>query len=405
MIFFVSAGEPSGDIHAAALIRKIRETAPDTVFTGFGGPRMKEAGCILAADLTKFAVMWFWHAVKKYFRFRKLLAEARTLFQTKKFDAVILVDYPGFNWHIAKAAKEQGIPVIYFMPPQIWAWARWRIKKMRAFVDIILCPIHFEWKWFQQQNCKAVFIGHPFFEEIRTKKSDPVFLEQFYTEYGSAPVLTILAGSRHQEISANLDDLLRTVQKIQTQRPDIQPVFAAFNEEQAARIRRRLTVKKMSVPVFAGRTTELIRAADCCLAVSGSVSMELLACHKPAVIYYRVCRISLFIQRFFRRTKYITLVNLIGAAGTRGQSPFYSDSVRMIPKEPSMQARQQMFFPEFLTAADRSGEAADILTAWLSQPKLLAWEQRRLETLHTETDTVESPLALAAQNILEMSRR
>ena len=401
MKFFFSAGEPSGDVHAAALIETIKKLAPDTEFVGLGGPKMEQAGCRLLADMTQFAIMWFWHAIKQYFRFRKLLAEAKQVLLFDKIDAVILVDYPGFNWHVAKAAQELEVPVVYFMPPQVWAWAQYRVKKMRQFVDLVFCALPFEWKWFKRHGCNALFIGHPFFEEIRKKQSDPEFLEKFYAQYGNAPILTILAGSRNQEIHANLDDMLSAVKRVQYEVPNVQPVFAAFSNEHAAMIQDRLVAHNLSIPIFTGRTTELIRAAECCLAVSGSVSLELLACNKPSVIYYRVGRLGLFVQRFFRRTRYITLVNLLGASKQKGQTVFYDDSIRVIPAEPSQADRQRMFFPEFLTCTDRSVEVADHLIAWLSQPKLLAQQKHRLDSLLRAVDTVESPLELAAKALLK----
>jgi lipid-A-disaccharide synthase len=156
----------------------------------------------------------------------------------------------------------------------------------------------------------------------------------------------------------------------------------------------------MSIPVYAGRTTELIRAADCCLAVSGSVSLELLACNKPSVIYYRVSGLELFIQRFFRRTRYITLVNLLGVCKQREPSVFYEDSIKIIPEEPSMVDRSRMIFPEFLTSTDRSADMADCLVRWLSQPQLLAAQKQRLDLLLREVDIVESPLELATKVLL-----
>ena len=400
MKFFFSAGEPSGDVHAAALIETIKAHAPDTEFVGFGGQKMEQAGCRLIADLTQFAFMWLRHVIKQYFHFRKLLAEAKQVLLFGKIDAVVLVDYPGFNWHIAKAAQELEIPVVYFMPPQVWAWAQYRVKKMRHLVDLILCALPFEWQWFKRNGCEALFIGHPFFEEIRKKQSAPEFLEKFYAQYGHAPILTILAGSRKQEIQANLADMLSAVKRIQYEVPNVQPVFAAFNDEHAVMIQRHLARWDMSIPVFTGRTTELIRAADCCMAVSGSVSLELLACNKPSVIYFRVGRLGLFIQRFFRRTRYITLVNLLGASRQKGQSVFYDDSITVIPKEPSAEDRNRMYFPEFLTSTDRSADMADWLIRWLSQPELLAQQKQRLDTLLRAVDTIESPLELAAGALL-----
>ena len=398
MKFFFSAGDPSGDVHAAALIKAIKAHAPDTEFVGLGGPKMEQAGCRLIADMSQFAIMWFWQAIKQYFRFRKLLAQVTEILRTEKIDVVVLVDYPGFNWHVAKSAKNLGIPVVYFMPPQVWAWAQFRIKKMRKFVDLVLCPLSFEWQWFKRNGCNALFIGHPFFEEIRKKQSDPQFLETFYVQYGNAPIVTILAGSRKQEIQANLGDMLSAINRVRDEIPYVQPVVAAFNEEHAALIQQQLTERKMSIPIFTGRTTELIRAAECCLAVSGSVSLELLACNKPSVIYFRIGWLGLFVQRFFRRTRYITLVNLLGVSK---QSMFYEDTINIIPKEPSVEDRNRMLFPEFLTSTDRSSEAADHLIRWLSQPELLARQKQRLDTLLREVDVVESPLDLAAQELLQ----
>jgi len=398
MKFFFSAGEPSGDIHAAALIETIKKHAPDSEFVGLGGPKMEQAGCRLVVDMTQFAVMWLWQALKRYFQFRRILADARQVLLFGNIDVVILVDYPSFNWHIAKAARELELPVVYFMPPQVWAWAQYRVKKMRRLVNLILSTLPFEWQWFNQHDCKTYFIGHPFFEEVRNKRSDPEFLESFYAQYGRAPILTLLPGSRKQEVQANLNDMLSTVRKVLRELPEVQPVFAAFNEEHATMILRRLAERHMSIPVFAGRTTELIRAADCCLAVSGSVSMELLACNKPSVICYRVGRFPHFVQRFFRRTRYITLVNLLGVSTQRGESIFYDDW--FIPKEPSAADRAQMVFPEFLSCTDCSAEMATWFIRWLSEPEVLAAQKQRLETLLRKVDTIESPLELAAEALL-----
>ena len=400
MKIFFSAGEPSGDIHAAALIETIKKLAPDAEFVGFGGPKMEQAGCRLVADMTQFAVMWVWQVIKRYFQFRKLIDNAKHVMLFEQVEVVVLVDYPGFNWHIAKAAQELEIPVVYFMPPQVWAWAQHRVKKMRRLVDLVLCALPFEWQWFSRHGCETVYIGHPFFEEIRKKQSDTEFLEKFYAQYGNAPIVTILAGSRNQEIRANLDDMLSTIERVWHELPNIQPVFAAFSDEHAAMIQKRVAARKMSIPIFVGRTTELIRAADCCLAVSGSVSLELLACNKPAVICYRVGGIPLFISRFFRRTRYITLVNLLGASQQKGQSVFYESTIFPIPKEPSVADRNLMLFPEFLSSTDRSAEMSAWLVYWLSTPEFLAAHKQRLGTLLREVDTIESPLELAAKAVL-----
>jgi lipid-A-disaccharide synthase len=406
MKLFFSAGDPSGDIHAAALMAKLSGQNSEIQFVGFGGENMRSAGCELLADLTQYAVMWLAQAIWQYFRFKKLLQEAKEYLLREKIDAVILVDYPGFNWHVAKLAKEIGIPVFYFMPPQIWSWASWRVEKMKRLVDVVLTPLQFEQRWFEQHGMTSVFIGHPFFEEMVNKESDTAFLEVFYKKYGNAPILTLLLGSRTQEVTANIDDFILTVEYVKEIIPNIQPIFAAYSQTHAEKIYERLNDFDLNIPVAVGRTTELIRAADCCIAVSGSVSLELLACNKPTVIYYKVGKIPLLIQRFFRRTRYITLVNLLAIDMQRDinttQSPiFYDESVFPIPSEPSEKDRDSMLFPEFLTAADRSKDAAAYIVNWLTDQNSMAIQKRRLAALLREVDKIESPLNHAANTILE----
>ncbi|MDR3196951.1 MAG: lipid-A-disaccharide synthase [Planctomycetaceae bacterium] len=416
MRFFFSAGEPSGDTHAAALIEKIREHVPDAEFAGFGGTQMQQAGCQLLFEMTALAFMGIVQVITNYRLFRNLLNNAKKYFRKHSIDAVILVDYPGFNWHIARAAKEQGIPVFYFMPPQLWSWASWRVRKMKKWVDWILCPLPFEERWFKQHGCQTAYIGHPFFEEIRNKISSPIFLENFYAQYGNAPILTLLPGSRNKEVMMNLDDILLTVEYIRSVFPKVRPVFSPVNTFHAEYIQRRMNELDISIPIFVGHTPELIRAADCCLAVSGSVSLELLACNKPAVIYYRVGMLPFLIQRFFRRTRYITLVNLLGIdrqppvkgvkhtatnKSTNISPIFYDDSLWVIPSEPSLTDRDRMFFPEFLTATNRSKDAAAYLIHWLSNPAHLAKQKRCLDVLFRHVDRIDSPLEQAAQIILD----
>ena len=172
MRIFFSVGEPSGDLHAANLIRALRAERPDLECTGYGGPKMQEAGCRLHVDLTPLAVMSILRLLLNVHKFVALLNRADRYFAAERPDAVVLVDYPGFNWWIARRAKRHGIPVFYYAPPQIWAWGSWRVKKMRRFVDHVLCSLPFEETWFRQRGCHATFVGHPYFDEVRSRQLD-----------------------------------------------------------------------------------------------------------------------------------------------------------------------------------------------------------------------------------------
>ncbi|MCL2742254.1 MAG: hypothetical protein FWE67_00210 [Planctomycetaceae bacterium] len=402
---FFSAGEPSGDLHAAHLIDRLRSLEPETECIGFGGPKMQSSNCKLLADLTQHAVMWLKKPLANYFLFRNFLKQAEAVFASEKIDAVILVDYPGFNWHVAKCAKKYGIPVYYFMPPQIWSWASWRVKKMKRYVDKVFSPLPFEQRWFEKHGIETDYIGHPFFEETRQYQPDTAFMESFRKQCGDEPILTLLPGSRDQEVHGNLADILFAVEIVRAAVPKVRPVFAAFKETQAAFIRKMLEQRGLMIPVFVGKTPELLRLASCCLAVSGSVSLESLACNKPAVIYYRVGRLPFFIQRFFRRTPSITLVNLLELDRhrneTTGETPvFYGDAVRFIPAEADVETRSKMLFPEFLTCTDKSKEAAACLIDWLSTPESIQQSKERLASLLQEVDSVSSPLTAAAKKII-----
>jgi lipid-A-disaccharide synthase len=133
MRIFLSTGEPSGDLHAANLIHSLKKLRPGVEVVGFGGPRMAEAGGKVLYPLVDLAVMWFVRVLLNLDKFFKLLDDAEREFVANRPDAVVLIDYPGFHWHLAKRAKKHGIPVIYFVPPQIWAWAGWRVEKVTSF--------------------------------------------------------------------------------------------------------------------------------------------------------------------------------------------------------------------------------------------------------------------------------
>jgi lipid-A-disaccharide synthase len=155
---FFSVGEPSGDIHAANLIGQLKRRCDRFEAVGYGGPQMAAAGCQLHADLTRLAVMWFARAVANLDKFWDLASRADRYFRHHRPDAVVLVDYPGFNWWIARRAKVHGIPVFYYTPPQIWAWATWRVSKMRRLADHVLCSLPFEEAWFRGHGCNATFV-------------------------------------------------------------------------------------------------------------------------------------------------------------------------------------------------------------------------------------------------------
>jgi lipid-A-disaccharide synthase len=353
---FFSAGEPSGDLHGANLIRQLRSRCPSVRAVGYGGPQMAQAGCSLHADLTALAVMWFARVFFSLHKFWNLVSRADRYFRHHRPDAVVLVDYPGLNWWIARRAKAHGIPVFYYSPPQIWAWARWRVRKMRRLVDHVLCGLPFEQEWFRQQGCHAIFVGHPFFDQLCRQEYDRRFLEEYGRRAG--PLVVILPGSRTQEVTSNLRWFLKAAAGIRERIPQARFAVGAFKPHQAELARREVAARGLPIEVFVGKTPELIRLADCCMAVSGSVSLELLYHTTPTVILYWISRLAYFVQGFFRKVKYITLVNLLSA-----DELFPKD---ITPFDPAQEDAERVLFPEYLTCADKSAQIAAHMVEWLT---------------------------------------
>ncbi len=348
MQFFISAGEPSGDLHAANLIRSLRKFYPDAEFTGFGGGQMKEAGARLLFPLVNLAVMWFLQVFLNLFTFVRLLFMADRHFRDTRPDAVVLVDYPGLHWWIAGRAKARGIPVIYFVPPQIWAWAGWRIKKVKKYVDLVLCTLPFEPEWYHSRGFQnAIYVGHPYFDELKDRPLDANFLADQRTRSGE--LVSILPGSRNLEVLRNLPEMIQAANKMAFQRPGVRFAVACLHERHkklaegivAAVIEKEGRSPGLEIEIHAGRTPELIRLARVAWAVSGSVGLELMVEALPSVILYKIRRFDLWVASFFIKARYISLVNLL--ADTE-------------------------IFPEYLTWRDVSDELVRWALQWLDDP-------------------------------------
>src|SRR5258708_1670147 len=215
MRFFLSAGEPSGDLHGANLIRAIKNRSSNCEFFGFGGDRMADAGSQLLSPLCNLSVMGFRRIADHFATFLKLIRIADAAFRSDRPDAVVLIDYPGFNWWLAKRAHRLGIPVVYFVPPQLWAWAGWRVRKMRRTVDHVLCTLPFEQDWYAAHGVNATYIGHPYFDELQRQPLDTVFLTDQRGKLG--PVVALLPGSRTQEVTDNLPSFAKAAQRVHAQ--------------------------------------------------------------------------------------------------------------------------------------------------------------------------------------------
>jgi lipid-A-disaccharide synthase len=341
MRIFISAGEPSGDIHGANLIRELRARRPDLEIVGFGGERMAAAGAKLLFPLVDLAVMWFARVLANIITFLAVLSKADRYLRHHRPDAVVLIDYPGFHWWLARRARFHGVPVFYFVPPQLWAWAGWRVEKMRRFVDRVLCTLPFEKPWYEERGVDAQYIGHPFFDELPKQKLDAAFLAAERAKGGE--IVALLPGSRTQEVERNLATLIAAAERIHRARPQTRFLVASYKPSQQAMVDVYLRQSpKLPIETHVGRTPEILELCKVCLAVSGSVALEMLYRKKPSVIVYRIGAFALKVAGAFKVAKYICLVNLLA---------------------------DRELFPEFLTDRDESAAIAERLGEWLADSK------------------------------------
>jgi lipid-A-disaccharide synthase len=402
MRVFLSAGEPSGDHHAALLVRAIRARRPDAECVGLGGPCMAAEGCVLVADLTQLAVMWFLRVILNIHRFVDLARRAERSFLDARPDVCVLVDFPGFHWWLAWRAKRHGIPVVFYCPPQIWAWASWRIGKMRRLVDHVLSALPFEHEWFTAQGMRSTYVGHPFFDELS--------LSAARRRDEAAQLVLLLPGSRGQEIEANLASILRAAALAKARVPAARFAVGALHERHAARVREMLAAQQsllggLDVEIVAGRTRALIEEAACAIAVSGSVSLELLASRVPTVIVYRISGLAYVVQSWFRRARYITLVNLLACRDpVRAARGTWWAPREVEPADP------EAVYPEFLAVQDPAECAAAHVIEWLADPVALGRTRERIEAVAVRVATggsaaraADAVLAIASDGAAEVS--
>jgi len=374
MRVFLSAGEPSGDHHAAVLVRELRAQRPDVECVGLGGPCLEAAGCRLVADLTRLAVMWFLRVILSIHRFVDLARRAERSFLDARPDVCVLVDFPGFHWWLAWRAKRHGIPVVFYCPPQIWAWASWRSAKMRRLVDHVLSALPFEHDWFEARHIPSTLVGHPFFDECELAGHPGG------GGGGDRPHVLLLPGSRGQEIDANLGSILAAAVAVRRRVPEARFSLAALHERHAAQAREAIAgsaeLRDLGIDVSAGRARELIATADAAIAVSGSVSLELLAARVPTVIVYRIGGFAYVVQSFFRHARFITLVNLLAC-----REPIAPVQPTLLPPWGVPPADPEAVFPEYLAVGDPAQRAAGHVIEWLTNPAVRARARAGIEAV------------------------
>lgn len=303
MKYFIIAGEASGDLHASNLMQGLKQSDPNAQFMFFGGDLMLEKGGELVKHYKDMAFMGFVEVLQNLKQVSKNLKLCKRTIRAFNPDVLILVDYPGFNLRIAKYAKALGYKVIYYIAPKVWAWKESRVKQLRKYVDKLIIIFPFEKEYFKRKGVDAVYLGNPLVDTIQEMPDDGKFIERHALE--QKPIISLLAGSRKQEIKHNLPVMLTLIDKL----PQYQFVIAGAPSLSIEDYKRHMGEANVSI-VF-NQTQNLLRHSTVSVVTSGTATLEAALYNTPEVVCYRGSIISMLIAWLVVRIKYISLVNLI----------------------------------------------------------------------------------------------
>jgi len=306
MKYYLIAGEASGDLHGANLMRALAEIDPQAQFRFWGGDRMEAVGGKLIKHYRDLAFMGFWEVVTNLRTILRNIDLCKGDITAYQPDALIFIDYPGFNMRIAKWAKRQGIPTHYYISPQIWAWKENRIKAIRRDVDAMYVILPFEKDFYEGKHQYTVhFVGHPLLDAIAARRE--VSMEVFKRENGldERPIIALLPGSRKQEIAKMLSVMLSVVGSYHPYQ------FVIAGAPSLGYDFYRQFIREENVHFVSGKTYDLLSHAHAALVTSGTATLETALFRVPEVVCYRGNWISYQIAKRVISLKYISLVNLI----------------------------------------------------------------------------------------------
>lgn len=312
---FIVAGETSGDMHGANLIKALKERAPDISICGMGGPRMRRAGAQIFYDTTDLSAVGITEAFSSIVKLPEVFFSIASRIREMRPDAVVLIDFPEFNLRLARRTKRAGIPVLYYITPQVWAWREGRVKLIQRFVDRLFVIFEFEKTFYERHGLRAEFVGHPLLDVFENIGRDGVRLRRELCIPEHHTVVGLLPGSRRKEVLRHFPLLMDSVREIQKTVRDISFIVAcAPNIDIETVTRLRVTVPRDTHLVH-GRTYEVMAGSDIGVVASGTATLEAALFGIPMVVIYKVGFLSWLVSLFVLHLENYSLVNIV--AGER----------------------------------------------------------------------------------------
>ncbi|UTA46734.1 lipid-A-disaccharide synthase [Simiduia sp. 21SJ11W-1] len=307
----ISAGEASGDLHAANLVKAMHKLAPDTRFTGMGSDQLREAGCELLVDCADIAVVGLWEVVKHYGKIKQALNQLIDALRQSPPDLLILVDYQEFNFRLAEKAKARGIKVLFYISPQVWAWRPHRVHTMAKKIDHMAVLFPFEEQFYENAGVPCTFVGHPLVDEVKPDRS----AAECYARYqlnAEQPVVGLFPGSRKSEVARVLPILLESAKLIQQAKPDAQFILPLASTIALTDIQGLLAeYPSLQVRAIRDRSYNVMQVCNAIMTASGTATLEIALMGIPNTIVYKIAPLSYWILKRMVKIADIGLENIV----------------------------------------------------------------------------------------------
>jgi len=287
----IIAGESSGDLHAAELIKATHAMEPDINFSGIGGDKMRQCGAEILIDNREMAVVGIVEVLTHFTVIRRAYNMIKQSLKSAPPDLLILVDYPGFNLRLAKLAHKQGVKTLYFISPQLWAWKQGRIKIIKKCIDKMAVILPFEVDFYKRRDVDAVYVGNSLIHTVKTTLTK----EQAYKKFNLAPnkkIIALLPGSRNSEIKYNFSTLLDSAKLIKQHYPDVQFVMPLANTLSENKLKSLIDEKRCDIKLISNDLYNLLQLCDSAISISGTVTLEIALLGIPCVIIYKLSPLS-----------------------------------------------------------------------------------------------------------------
>ena len=310
MKIMLSAGEASGDVHGENIARAILSMAPETELIGFGGTRMENAGVRLRQNFADYSVMGVWEVLVNIRRLFKLLNDLTEFMREEQPDMLVLIDYPDFNWRLAKKAKALGIPVFSYIPPSAWAWRKGRARDCARIADEFIAIFPHELPVYEAAGAKISFVGNPLVDAVRPEMPWER-ARRFFKMPADKTVVLLLPGSRKQEIELLLPSMLAGAKKLLADRPDTVFYLPVADTVSRERIEELIAAAGVPVTLTTEKRYSLMAASDAAMATSGTVVMEAALLGLPCVVLYRLSPLSYAIGKLLVHVDNFSLPNIL----------------------------------------------------------------------------------------------